>query len=103
LADGDVAAFSAADIDFHQAVLAAVGNQFVPALLAPVDGALREIRRQTSEDVRASRRALVMHERVFEAVRSRSSTAAGEAMRKHLAETRRHIDSMTERPPYAAG
>lgn len=93
---GDVDAFSRADIDFHQAVLASVGNQFVPAMLVPVDGALQEIRRQTSQDPAASRRALVMHRRILDAVRNRSATAAAEAMRRHLDETRRHIESMTE-------
>jgi GntR family transcriptional repressor for pyruvate dehydrogenase complex len=96
LAEGDVDAFSRADIEFHQAVLDAVGNQFVPALLAPVDGALQEIRRQTSQDPAAARRALVMHRRILDAVRGRSAAAAAEAMRRHLEETRRHIEAMTE-------
>lgn len=94
LADGDVTAFSKADIDFHEAVLGAVGNHFVPALLVPVDSALREIRLQTSRDAAASRRALVMHGRIFDAVRRRSAKAAADAMRLHLDETRKHIDAM---------
>jgi len=93
---GDIDLFSRADIDFHAAVLDAVGNQFVPAMLVPVDGALQEIRRQTSQDHAASRRALVMHRRILDAVRRRSATAAAEAMRRHLDETRRHIEAMTE-------
>jgi DNA-binding FadR family transcriptional regulator len=92
LKEADVAAFSAADLDFHQAMLGAVGNHFVPALLVPVDAALREIRLQTSRDVTAARRALIMHRRVFDAIRSRSSKAASDAMARHLDETRRHID-----------
>ncbi len=93
-AEDDVEAFSRADIEFHQAVLDAVENHFVPALLVPVDAALREIRSQTSRDRRASRRALVMHTRIYEAIRRRSSTAAADAMRQHLDETRRHVESM---------
>ena len=96
LDERDVEAFSQADIDFHQAVLGACGNHFVPALLVPVDAALREIRLQTSEDVAASRRALVMHGRVHDAVRRRAGQAAADAMRLHLDETRRHIESMTD-------
>ena len=92
----DVEVFSQADIDFHQAVLGACGNHFVPALLVPVDAALREIRLQTSEDVAASCRALVMHGRVHDAVRRRAGQAAADAMRQHLDETRRHIESMTD-------
>ena len=77
-------------------MLGACGNHFVPALLVPVDAALREIRLQTSEDVAASRRALVMHGRVHDAVRRRAGQAAADAMRLHLDETRRHIESMTD-------
>ncbi len=36
----DVDAFSEADLAFHQAVLDAVENHFVPALLVPVDGSV---------------------------------------------------------------
>ena len=96
LAARDVEAFSQADMDFHQAVLGACENHFVPALLVPVDAALREIRLQTSEDVAASRRALVMHARVYDAVRRRAGQAAADAMRQHLDETRRHIETMTD-------
>ena len=96
LAARDVEAFSQADMDFHQAVLGACENHFVPALLVPVDAALREIRLQTSEDVAASRRALVMHGRVYDAVRRRAGQAAADAMRQHLDETRRHIETMTD-------
>jgi GntR family transcriptional regulator, transcriptional repressor for pyruvate dehydrogenase complex len=96
LADGDVHAFSVADLDFHRAVLEAAGNDFVPALLVPIDAALYEIRLQTSRDARASRRALVMHGRVYDAIRRRASTEAEDAMRQHLDETRRNIARMGE-------
>jgi GntR family transcriptional regulator, transcriptional repressor for pyruvate dehydrogenase complex len=96
LADGDVHAFSVADLDFHGAVIEAVGNDFVPALLVPIDAALYEIRLQTSRDVRAGRRALVMHGRVYDAIRRRASADAEDAMRQHLDETRRNIARMAE-------
>jgi DNA-binding FadR family transcriptional regulator len=90
----DHEALSRADIDFHLAVLGAVGNQFVPALLGPVDAALREIRLQTSRDRTATARALVMHERIYDAIRRRSAATAGELMSRHLEETRRHIATL---------
>lgn len=96
LAERDVPAFSVADLDFHRAVIEAVGNDFVPAMLVPIDAALREIRLQTSRDLRAARRALVMHGRVYDAIRRRSSSDAEDAMRRHLDETRRHIARMAE-------
>lgn len=90
----DVEAFSRADIDFHLAVLGAVENQFVPALLDPVEAALREIRLQTSQDRSANARALVMHGRIYDAIRRRSARGASEQMSRHLEETRRHIAGM---------
>ena len=96
LDDEDVAAFSRADIAFHAAVLEAVGNQFVPALLVPAEAALREIRVQTSRDRAASDRALVMHSRIYDAIRRRSARTASDAMARHLDETRRHIAAMPQ-------
>ena len=96
LDDEDVAAFSHADIAFHAAVLEAVGNQFVPALLVPAEAALREIRVQTSRDRAASERALVMHSRIYDAIRRRSARTASDAMARHLDETRRHIAAMPQ-------
>lgn len=96
---GDAEALSRADIDFHLAILGAVENQFVPALLDPVEGALREIRLQTSRDRAAGARALAMHQRIYEAIRRRSSSAASELMGRHLEETKRHIGTMGEQPP----
>ena len=87
----DVAALSQADIDFHLAVLNAAGNHFVPALLAPIDSALRALRLQTSQDLRMSDRAIVMHGRIYEAIRKRSSKLAADLMSRHLDETRKHI------------
>lgn len=97
--DGDAEEFSRADIDFHRAVLDAVENQFVPALLDPVDGALREIRLQTSQDPAAGARALAMHQRIYDAIRRRSANAAAELMGRHLEETKRHIGTMGDHPP----
>jgi DNA-binding FadR family transcriptional regulator len=92
----DAEAFSRADIDFHLAVLTAVENQFVPALLDPVEAALREIRLQTSQDRAANERALVMHSRIYDAIRRRSARDASQQMSRHLEETRRHIARLGE-------
>jgi len=90
----DAELFARADIDFHLAVLRSVGNDFVPALLAPVDAGLREIRLQTSQDRAANERALEMHGRIYEAIRKRSSRAAADLMARHLDETRQHVVAM---------
>ena len=93
--DRDVESFSRADIDFHLAVLRSVGNDFVPALLAPVDAGLREIRFQTSQNHAVNARALEMHSRIYDAIRKRSPRAAADLMARHLEETRTHIAAMS--------
>jgi DNA-binding GntR family transcriptional regulator len=37
-----------------------------------------------------------MHRRILDAGRKRSAAAAGEVMCRHLAETRRHIETMAD-------
>jgi GntR family transcriptional repressor for pyruvate dehydrogenase complex len=90
--------FARADIDFHLAVLRSVRNDFVPALLAPVDAGLREVRLQTSKNRAANERALQMHGRIYEAIRKRSSRAAADLMARHLDETRKHVAAMPPGP-----
>ena len=92
---GDAEAFSRADIDFHLALLRSVGNDFVPALLAPVDAGLREIRLQTSQNQTVNERALEMHTMIYEAIRKRSPRTAADLMARHLEETRQHIATMS--------
>lgn len=96
---GDEHAFSAADIDFHLAVLRAVGNEFVGALLVPVDAALREVRTQTSRDRQMKERALTMHRQVYQAIRSRSPRSASRLMERHLQETLDYISRLIEESP----
>ncbi len=91
----DAVSFSRADIDFHLAVLRSVDNDFVPALLAPVDAGLREIRLQTSQDHAVNTRALEMHNRIYEAIRKRAPRSAADLMARHLEETRAYIASMS--------
>ena len=90
----DAESFSRADIDFHLAVLRSVGNDFVPALLAPVDAGLREIRLQTSQDPAVNERALEMHTLIYQAIRNRSPRSAADLMARHLEETRAYIAAM---------
>jgi DNA-binding FadR family transcriptional regulator len=89
-------AFSHADIDFHLAVLNSVDNYFVPALLAPIDAGLREIRVQTSQERRMNERAIVMHGKIYDAIRKRSARAAADLMDRHLEETKRYIAGMSQ-------
>jgi DNA-binding FadR family transcriptional regulator len=93
---GDMVTFSEADLDFHRAVLDAAENYFVPALLAPIEAGLKEVRIQTSQERRMTERAILMHTRIYEAIRKRTARAAGDLMSRHLEETKKYIESLSE-------
>jgi GntR family transcriptional regulator, transcriptional repressor for pyruvate dehydrogenase complex len=93
---GDMMAFSQADLHFHRAVLDAAGNYFVPALLAPIEAGLMEVRIQTSQERRMNERTIVMHTRIYEAIRERTAPTAGEVMSRHLDETKKYIEDISE-------
>jgi GntR family transcriptional repressor for pyruvate dehydrogenase complex len=93
----DVAAFVAADLDFHNRILTACGNPFVPTTFLPISRVLREARVQTSSVATIREHAINEHAGILTALRSRSVSAAGAAMRSHLRQTeddaRHHLGS----------
>lgn len=90
----DAELFSRADIEFHDAVLHAAGNEFVAALLAPVHAGLRAVRTQTSRGRRMNERAIVMHTQIYEMIRNRAPRKAANSMSRHLRETENYISGM---------
>jgi GntR family transcriptional repressor for pyruvate dehydrogenase complex len=86
-AGDDVAAFVAADLAFHDAVMSAAGNQVVAALFEPIAQLLLDSREQTSRDPVARDHALRAHERVYAAIQRHDGVQAAWAMRDHLAQT----------------
>lgn len=93
----DVGAFVSADLDFHNRILNGCGNPFVPATFLPISRVLRETRVQTSSVATIRENAISEHAGILDALRSRSVSAAGAAMRSHLRQThsdaRRHLSS----------
>jgi GntR family transcriptional repressor for pyruvate dehydrogenase complex len=88
---GDVDAFVAADIAFHQAVLDAANNAFISLVLDPLSRLLVRARRQTSEvpDIRAH--AIEQHRAVLDAVRDGDPDVARRAMHAHIDQTERDL------------
>lgn len=86
-AGDDLDGFVAADLAFHDAVMAAAGNPVIAALFDPIALLLRDTRRQTSRDPVAREHALRAHERILAAIERRDPVQAAGAMRDHLAET----------------
>ena len=90
---GDVAAFVAADIAFHQQVLDAAGNNFIASLFDPLSRILQLTRHQTSAHAPVREHAIEHHQRILDAVRRRSASKAGRAMREHMTQTERDMDT----------
>jgi GntR family transcriptional regulator, transcriptional repressor for pyruvate dehydrogenase complex len=90
-AGDDIDAFAAADIDFHQAVLAAVGNAFIVAMFEPFSRLILAARRQTKSRAEIRAHALVAHQRILDAIRDRDPEAARWAMHDHLTQTREDL------------
>jgi DNA-binding FadR family transcriptional regulator len=76
----------AADLEFHQAVMRAAGNPALARMFEPLQEVLQEGRRRTSQDTEARDRAIEAHDRILEAIRSRSPERARWAMHEHLVE-----------------
>lgn len=83
---GDESLFQAADVDFHAAILNAAGNRRVTEVAANtriqmMDRGLSTTATRTLADI------LLVHERIFDAIRSRDPKASAARMRDHLVET----------------
>jgi GntR family transcriptional repressor for pyruvate dehydrogenase complex len=102
---GDVDAFVAADLAFHQTVLDAAGNGLIAALLGPLSRLLVPARRQTSEFDDIRRHALDYHAAIVEAIRASDPEQARRAMHDHIDQTQEDLRVYvlrTESPGQAA-
>src|SRR5690606_21769898 len=75
----DLDAYVAADLAFHEAIMAAAGNAVISALFDPISTLLRDSRRQTSRDRVAREHALRAHERILAAIERQDPAAAARA------------------------
>lgn len=91
IADTDVDAFAQADVDFHQGVLAAVGNTFMVAIFEPFGRLILAARQQTKSRAEIRAHALVAHQRILDAIRDRDPEAARWAMHDHLMQTKEDL------------
>ena len=88
---GDVAAFVDADLAFHDLILGAGGNPFVPVLYYPISDALIRGRTQTSAHGGVREHAIAQHARVRDALADGDPEAAARAMGDHLTQTAEDI------------
>ena len=76
-----------ADAEFHDALLAAAGNDLLVHMLSPVGALLARSRELTVGWRRPPTNALIEHRQIFERVRARDEVGARELMIAHLNET----------------
>jgi GntR family transcriptional repressor for pyruvate dehydrogenase complex len=85
--DGDIRAFAEADLAFHEAVMAAAGNELIAALFDPISQLVHQSRLATSRTADRQAHALRAHRSIYRAVAARDPVAASRAMRRHLDNT----------------
>lgn len=93
-AGDDVDAIAVADIEFHQAIMAAAGNAFIAALFDPIRQLVWAARRQTKGYPRIRARAIAAHTRILRTIRDKDPEAARWAMNDHLIQTEEDLDSL---------
>ncbi|MGL3151837.1 FadR/GntR family transcriptional regulator [Microbacterium sp. A82] len=87
-ANGDVPGFVDADLAFHDVIFAAADNRILVASVRPLTAILQDSRSETSAVLEIREHAIAEHAAVLEAMRTRSGSAAREAMASHMRQTR---------------
>lgn len=96
--EDDADAFTVADIDFHDAVIEAAGNEVVNALYQPIEALLRMVRYETSSVVQSREAGLLLHAAIADAVASGSPEEARLAMLEHFRHTEEILESEHSNP-----
>lgn len=82
---GDLKAFARADLDFHNALATAAGNDTLVDLLHVVRSLLQVYADRAVHDEDAARTAVAEHDAVYRAVEAGDEDAAASAMASHMA------------------
>jgi GntR family transcriptional repressor for pyruvate dehydrogenase complex len=85
---GEVEAFVAADLEFHDTILRAADNRILIAAMLPLTTMLAETRGETSAVAEIRVHAIAQHGKLLEAIRSGVPVAARDAMWTHMMQTR---------------
>ncbi|MEV0052953.1 FadR/GntR family transcriptional regulator [Saccharopolyspora shandongensis] len=83
----DVELFVEADIAFHDAIMRASGNAFIPLMFEPFGRLLVEGRRETSAVPEIRANALAHHTKILRALEAADPALARQAMADHMAQT----------------
>jgi len=89
LEDGNLAAASELDFQFHRELTRASGNELLLAMLDSISDVLREVRIQTVKLPHVADDGIRAHRRILKALKSGDVETARDAMAKHLADAER--------------
>jgi GntR family transcriptional repressor for pyruvate dehydrogenase complex len=102
---GDVAAYTASDRAFHEALLVAAHNPFLAALFEPIRTLVEQVRVTTACDLNMREKAIAAHTAILEAVAAGNQEEAARAMWAHVEEAHRaaaegHLGGNDPEPPH---
>lgn len=89
----DVDAFAEADADFHLTLARMTHNPILSLFVSILRDLLRDYMRQVLQANGSPGHVVPYHVKIFEAVRARNEDEARQAMREHLAHTRRNTEA----------
>jgi DNA-binding FadR family transcriptional regulator len=92
---GDQAAYLAADLQFHDRILAACHNELLGHLGGILHGVLRTTFELTTSPNRSRRRALPLHRAILDGIAARDEARAEEATRALIADSAADIKRLT--------
>lgn len=91
----DHEAYTAADLRFHHGITAASGNRMISLMVEGMANPMRDARFQSLrgylQQTPDLRDLIAEHRRIFDAIQARDPAGAAQAMRTHLATTRRDL------------
>lgn len=97
-ASRDPDAWTVADVDFHEAMLSATGNELLVSLFAVIETAMSSYFALSARSAQDFKYSLPYHEQVYEAIRQRQPDAARSAMQRIIADSRAQLDGATRSP-----
>jgi DNA-binding FadR family transcriptional regulator len=89
----DPEAWTNADLDFHEAILAATGNELLISLFSVIETALSSYFTMSARTAANFKYSLPQHRSVLVAIRDKAPDAAQKAMLKVIADTRANLSS----------
>ena len=92
-ASHDPESWTTADIDFHEAILAATGNELLISLFSVIETALSSYFTMSALTAVNFKYSLPQHRAVFLAIREKDAEAAQKAMLKVISDTRENLSN----------